>query len=146
MSAFNSYRMKVYGSLLFSVTVAKSKIQGKRLYASARIPEKRKIGSPAGEIISKKTASEKAKNKATISIVELWNGKALDASIYENELLFINHSCKPNTYMRTIGNHAGVNGFCDHLVDERCSMERHNVQVPLNRGRRRKVPGWRTEL
>ncbi|MGZ3854155.1 MAG: SET domain-containing protein, partial [Flavisolibacter sp.] len=58
-----------------------------------------------GEIISKKAAREKAKLKETISIVELWNGKALDASTINNELRFINHSCQPNTFMRTVGNH-----------------------------------------
>lgn len=97
--------MKVNGSLFFSVLVAKSKIHGKGLYAQEKIPAKRKIGSLAGEIVSKKAAREKAKNKTSISIVELWNGKALDASVYNNEMRYINHSCKPNTYMRTIGNH-----------------------------------------
>ena len=41
----------------------------------------------------------------SISIVELWNGKALDASTINNDIRFINHSCQPNTYMRTLNNH-----------------------------------------
>lgn len=97
--------MVIKGNLCFDVTVAKSRIHGKGLYAKKKIPARRKIGSMAGEIISKKAAREKARQKQSISIVELWNGKALDASVYNNELKYINHSCQPNTYMRTFGNH-----------------------------------------
>lgn len=97
--------MIVNGTICFDVLVGKSKIHGKGLYAMKRIPAKRKIGSLAGKIISKKAAREKAKQNESISIVELWNGKALDASVISNELRYINHSCRPNTYMRTFGNH-----------------------------------------
>ena len=98
-------RMIIEGSLYFDVFVAKSKIHGSGLYAKKAIPARRKVGSLAGEIISKKSAREKAKRDETISIVELWNEKALDASTINNELRFINHSCQPNTFMRTLGNH-----------------------------------------
>ena len=97
--------MIIKGSICFKVEVGKSKIHGKGLYAASKIPSRRKIGSLAGEIISKKAAREKAKGNESISIVELWNGKALDASNINNELRYINHSCQPNTYMRTLGNH-----------------------------------------
>ena len=110
--------MKVNGSLFFCVSVAKSKIHGKGLYALENIPAKRKIGSLAGKIISKKAAREKAKNKMSISIVELWNGKALDASVYNNEIRYINHSCQPNTYMRTLGNHVEFYALRAIKIDE----------------------------
>lgn len=97
--------MIIKGSVYFDVEVGKSKIHGKGLYALSKIPSRRKIGSLAGEIISKKAAREKAKLNESISIVELWNGKALDASMVNNELRYINHSCQPNTFMRTLGNH-----------------------------------------
>jgi SET domain-containing protein len=97
--------MIIKGSICFDVSVGKSKIHGQGLYAREKIPAKRKIGSLAGKIISKKLARQKAKLKQSISIVELWNGKALDASEYNNNIRYINHSCNPNTYMRTIGNH-----------------------------------------
>lgn len=97
--------MTIKGCIYFNVMPGKSKIHGKGLYAKKRIPARRKIGSMAGEIISKKAARQKAKVNESISIVELWNGKALDASVINNDLRFINHSCQPNTYMRNIGNH-----------------------------------------
>ena len=97
--------MIVKGDVLFEVVIGKSKILGKGLYSVKKIPAKRKIGSLAGTIISKKAARKKAKAGNSIAIVELWNGNALDASVNSNELRYINHSCQPNTYMRTIGNH-----------------------------------------
>ncbi len=97
--------MIINGSICFDVAVAKSKIHGKGLYANERIPARRKIGPLAGKIISKKAARKKARQNHSISIVELWNGKALDASEVNNDIRYINHSCSPNTYMRTMGNH-----------------------------------------
>ena len=85
--------------------VSTSKIHGKGLFAKNKIPARRKIGSLAGEIISKRKAREKARFNESISIVELWNGKALDASHINNDLRFINHSCNPNMYMRTLNYH-----------------------------------------
>ncbi|MES2881274.1 MAG: SET domain-containing protein, partial [Bacteroidota bacterium] len=48
---------------------------------------------------------KKAATKESIAVVELWNGKAIDASVKSNALKYINHSCRPNTYMRTINFH-----------------------------------------
>ncbi len=89
----------------FSVRNEKSQIHGTGTYANELIPAKRKIGSLGGVVISKKEADRRSKLNESIAIVELWNGKALDASINSNELRYINHSCGPNTYMRTINNH-----------------------------------------
>jgi len=97
--------MIIKGRINFDVEVNKSEIHGNGLYAKKKIPARKKIGSLAGEIISKKKAREKARLNESISIVELWNGKALDASTINNEMRFINHSCQPNTYMRTLDNH-----------------------------------------
>jgi len=106
LSSFQKqFTMIIKGSLHFDVIVGKSKIHGKGLYARKNIPARKKIGSMAGKIISKKTAREKARLNESISIVELWNGKALDASTVNNELRYINHSCQPNTYMRTFNHH-----------------------------------------
>jgi uncharacterized protein len=97
--------MIVDGKLCFAVKVDQSRIHGKGAYARTAIPAKRKIGSLGGELISKREGRKRVKNKQSISMVELWNGKALDASINYNALRFVNHSCRPNTYMRTLGHH-----------------------------------------
>jgi SET domain-containing protein len=95
----------IEGRIYFLIRVAKSKIHGQGVYSKEIIPNRKKIGSLSGVIISKKEARKKAKSLQSVSIVELWNGAALDATTVYNELKFINHSCQPNTFMRNLGNH-----------------------------------------
>jgi len=97
--------MFIKGLINYAVKIASSRIHGNGLYALENMPAKRKIGSLGGKIISRRKGRAKAKANKSISLVELWNGKTLDASVNSNELKFINHSCQPNTYMRTLNNH-----------------------------------------
>ena len=101
----NKQALIIEGQICFPIRVAKSRIHGKGVYSKEFIPPRKKIGSLSGAIISKKEARKKAKLLRSVSIVELWNGAALDASVIYNELKFINHSCQPNTFMRNLGNH-----------------------------------------
>ena len=52
------------------------------------MPAKRKIGSLSGQLISKKLGRAKARAGESITLVELWNGKTLDASVNSNELRY----------------------------------------------------------
>lgn len=99
------FNMKQTFPLYFKIQNKKSKIHGKGAYALEPIPAKRKVGSLAGEIISAKEADRRSKHMDSIAMVELWNGKALDASNNSNELKYVNHSCSPNTYMRVFNLH-----------------------------------------
>ena len=96
---------KIEGQLHYHLQTRKSRIHGRGAFAGEMIPARKKIGSLGGQIITKKEARSRAKLMDSVSIVELWNGKALDATDVFNDLKFINHSCKPNTFMRTIGYH-----------------------------------------
>lgn len=110
--------MLIKGFINYTVTVAKSGIHGKGLFAVENMPAKKKIGSLGGEIISKRKGRLKAKIKRSISLVELWNGETLDASVNSNELKFINHSCQPNTYMRTLNHHVEFYALRNILASE----------------------------
>ena len=110
--------MFITGSLFFPLRVAKSRIHGNGAYAIKRIPARRKIGSLGGEVISQREGRKRAQDKTSISIVELWNGKTLDASAYNHEIKFINHSCQPNTFMRTLGYHVEFYALRDIAKDE----------------------------
>lgn len=97
--------MYFIGKIFYLIQNKKSRIHGMGAYAAEPIGAKRKIGSLGGQVISKKEVRKKVATKNSIAIVELWNGKAIDASGYSNQLKYINHSCLPNTYMRTINFH-----------------------------------------
>jgi uncharacterized protein len=91
--------------LKFYFKVRKSNIDGRGLFSLSRIPARRKIGELAGESISQAEARRRAKSTARIAIVELGNGRAIDASREGNDFRFINHSCTPNTFMRIFRGH-----------------------------------------
>jgi len=94
-------------SIYFPVNVNASIIDGLGVYAGKAIPARKKVGSLGGVIISKREANKRVKalGNASIAMVELWNGKVIDASVNSNALRYINHCCTPNTYMRVCGYH-----------------------------------------
>jgi uncharacterized protein len=80
--------------------IRKSTIDGKGLFAAARIDARRKIGELKGEVISEVEARRRAHGKRRLALAELGDGTAIDASKQGNEFRFINHSCNPNAYIR----------------------------------------------
>jgi uncharacterized protein len=96
--------MYIKSDLRYKIKNAKSSIHGRGSFAVEKIPARKKIGSMGGQVLSKRKARQMVKEQGSISMVELWNGKAIDAST-EKGLRFINHSCSPNTYMRTFNYH-----------------------------------------
>lgn len=77
-----------------------SKIDGTGAFALQQIAAKKKIGDLGGEVIGLREARKRAAKTKRVAMVEFGDGRALDASINANELRYVNHSCKPNTYMR----------------------------------------------
>jgi hypothetical protein len=95
----------VYSQMIrFLIYNKPSAIDGMGAFAGVVIPARRKIGELGGEIISQRTARQRAKKTDRVAMVEFGNGYALDASVNPNELRFVNHSCGPNTFMRCINN------------------------------------------
>ncbi|GAA4463357.1 SET domain-containing protein-lysine N-methyltransferase [Nemorincola caseinilytica] len=107
--------------IFYPLTVKASRIHGKGVYTGAAIPARKKIGSLGGAVITKREARRRAKQLESIAIVELWNGMAIDASVNGNELRYINHSCRPNAYMRTIGYHVEFYALRDIAPGEELS-------------------------
>lgn len=99
--------MAIQYNIFYPLTVSKSTIDGKGVYANNAIPARKKIGSLGGVIISKREANKRVKalGNTSIAMVELWNGKVIDASVNSNALRYVNHCCTPNTYMRVFGYH-----------------------------------------
>jgi SET domain-containing protein len=82
----------------FRFTVRKSAIQGKGLFTLDPIPRRRKFGELTGERISLREAARRARERKIIAIVEL-DDHAIDAT-HGNDFRFMNHSCRPNSFMR----------------------------------------------
>lgn len=81
------------------LTVGRSLITGRGLFAGCAIPARAKIGEFEGEIISIREARSRAKGRKVVAIVEL-ESLAIDATRTRRGFRFINHSCDPNTFTR----------------------------------------------
>ncbi|MEJ7679197.1 MAG: SET domain-containing protein-lysine N-methyltransferase [Segetibacter sp.] len=86
--------------LNYKIENNQSKIDGKGAFALQQISARKKIGNLGGEVISLREARKRVAKTNRVAMVEFGDGRALDASINANELRYVNHSCKPNTYMR----------------------------------------------
>jgi SET domain-containing protein len=85
--------------------VAPSSIDGKGLFSSSRIPARKKLGEFSGEVITQREARSRARGRHKIAIVELNDGRAIDAARGGNCFRYINHSCSPNAYIRICYGH-----------------------------------------
>lgn|SRR5690606_6342817 len=82
--------------------VRPSPIDRRGLFATVRLPARRKLGELAGERISLREARRRARGRRRIAIVEFEDGTALDATVAGNAFRYVNHSCAPNAYIRRI--------------------------------------------
>lgn len=81
--------------------VARSRIQGRGLFALTAFPARRKLGELGGELISLREARRRARAAGdSIKLVEFEDGTALDASRGGGPFSYVNHSCEPNAFMR----------------------------------------------
>jgi SET domain-containing protein len=86
-----------------ALEVRPSSIDGKGVFAVSRIGPRKKIGEFGGELISLREGRRRARRRRRIAIVELDDGKAIDAARDGNEFRYLNHSCSPNTFIRIVG-------------------------------------------
>ena len=87
----------------YQLKSGKSRIHGTGAFATVPIPARRKIGTLGGQVVSLRVARQRASKLEAVAIVELNNGKAIDATHDTGTFRYINHSCQPNVYMRVLG-------------------------------------------
>jgi uncharacterized protein len=137
--------MYIPSTIFFKIDLKKSQIHGTGCFAKETIPARKKIGSLGGMVVSKKIARQMVQKKASISLVELWNGKAIDASA-EKGVRYINHSCAPNTFMRTINHHVEFYALKTIMKGEELTCDygptHHNGTLPCRCG----APGCKGNL
>lgn len=95
----------------YSIKTARSAIEGRGVFAAAKIPGRRKIGEVTGEIISVRTARKRAKGRCRICLIDLSNTHALDCT-GGNALRLLNHSCRSNAYLRIFRERVEVYAKC----------------------------------
>jgi SET domain-containing protein len=87
------------------LSIARSPIDGKGCFATRLFPKGRKIAEYAGELITSREAERRAKTRLKHRICAIDYDRSLDGSRGGNGTHYINHSCKPNCYMRVTRGH-----------------------------------------
>jgi uncharacterized protein len=85
--------------------IRKSPIDGKGCFASAFFPKGRKIAEYTGELISRREVARRIRTRRKHRICALNYYWSLDGSRGGNGTHYINHSCRPNSYMRITCGH-----------------------------------------
>ena len=81
----------------------RSRIQGWGVFATERIPKNRRIIDYAGEKISNQESLKRERRyikKRHIWCFKLTNRTVIDAGVGGNLARYVNHSCRPNCYIR----------------------------------------------
>ena len=87
------------------LTVSKSMVDGKGCFATIRFRKGRKIAEYAGERISQREAARRIRGRRRLRICEVEVGWNIDGSVGGNGTQYINHSCAPNCFTRTMHGH-----------------------------------------
>ena len=86
------------------LSIKKSSIEGKGCFSVTHFKGRRKIAEYTGERITEVEANRRAKRRK-LRICAINNRWSLDGSRGGNGTHYINHSCEPNAYMKTLYNH-----------------------------------------
>jgi SET domain-containing protein len=105
------------------IVVKKSGIAGKGCFAAAAFKKGRKIASYAGEKITQQEAARRVRNQRVIRICGVDEKWAIDGSIGGNGTQYINHSCNPNCYTRTLHGHILFMALRDIAAGEEITVD-----------------------
>ena len=87
------------------LAVRKSPIDGKGCFATQFFPRGRKIAEYTGELIGEREVARRIRGRRKHRICAIEYGRHLDGSRGGNGTHYINHSCRPNSYMRLTRGH-----------------------------------------
>ena len=91
--------------LALGLTIGKSKINGQGCFANIPFKRRKKIAEYTGERISDLEAQKRARNRRVLRICDIDGRWSLDGARGGNGTHYINHSCQPNAFMRTLYGH-----------------------------------------
>lgn len=133
------------------LAVSKSPITGNGCFATRFFAKGRKIAEYTGERITHREAARRIRTRKRHRVCALDYKWSIDGSRGGNGLHYVNHSCAPNSYMRTTRGHLifialrdihpGEEITCDyvstyHPDDYKCRCKAPNCRGTINRLKR----------
>ncbi|HYE14714.1 MAG TPA: SET domain-containing protein [Pyrinomonadaceae bacterium] len=130
--------------LASGLEIRKSPIDGKGCFATAFFPARKKIAEYAGERIRNREVARRVRERRKHRICDVGGGWSLDGSRGGNGTHYINHSCRPNSYMRITRGHLlffalrdippGEEITCDYVTTHHPDTYRCRCKSPSCRG------------
>lgn len=87
------------------LAIKNSTINGKGCFATVCFPGGKKIAAYTGELIPDAEATRRGEKRRVLRICAIDYHWSLDGSHGGNGTHYINHSCQPNAYMKTLYGH-----------------------------------------
>jgi SET domain-containing protein len=87
------------------LTIKTSPINGKGCFATIKFQRRKKIAEYTGERIPDLEAQRRARKRRILRICDIDGRFSLDGARGGNGTHYINHSCEPNAYMKTLRGH-----------------------------------------
>jgi SET domain-containing protein len=104
------------------LTVKRSRIHGRGCFATKPFAARRKVAEYTGERITNAEA-ERRGHRRVLRISGLDDRWSIDGARGGNGTHYINHSCRPNCFMQTIGGHLLVLALRDIRAGEEITVD-----------------------
>ncbi len=124
------------------LSIRKSPINGNGCFATIRFRRGHKIAEYAGERITDLEARCRA-GRAKLRICDIDGRWSLDGSRGGNGTHYINHSCRPNAYMKTLYGHVLFFALRDIRRGEEITVDYEDTLHPDSKRCRCRAPGCR---
>jgi uncharacterized protein len=108
------------------LAVKKSPINGKGCFATVHFQRGKKVAEYTGELISDAEANRRA-HRRVLRICAIDYDWSLDGSRGGNGTHYINHSCEPNCFMKTLYGHIQFYALRDISPDEEITVDYENT-------------------
>jgi SET domain-containing protein len=125
------------------IEVRASKIDGRGCFATVSFKKGRKIAELVGERVSRIEAARRMRGKRRLHICAINSYWGIDASRGGNGSQFVNHSCRPNSFLRIIHEHIIFFALRDISPGEEITLDYVNSYHPDDYRCRCHAPGCR---
>ncbi len=116
--------------LAHGLSIRKSPINGKGCFATIHFRRGKKIAEYTGERITDLEARKRARNRRILRICDIDGRWSLDGSRGGNGTHYINHSCEPNVYLKTVYGHMLFFALRDIKPGEEITIDYENTLHP----------------
>jgi SET domain-containing protein len=127
------------------LTIKTSKIHGRGCFATIRFARRKKVAEYTGERITNAEA-ERRGHRRVLRISGLDGRWSIDGSRGGNGTHYINHSCRPNCYMQTIGGRLIVLALRDIRAGEEITVDYVSTMHSDRKRCTCKAPGCRGKI